>query len=372
MPIDFGELDRDLLHVMVAGPGFGEGVAVALPGRGWILVDGCRVDGPVGGDLPLAAIVERYRGSDDPISWMVLTHPHEDHAAGFAETLDRLQPDSVGLAGLDPPQRSLLSEAESWVEASASHEVTLRRRQVLAAFRALIARSEAGRPLAVLHAGKHLVETERVRVEVLAPLPGAMNALFTEANGNWRKIGPKVNSLSVVLLIEFGSTRVVLAADQITEPDRGTGWRAILPRSPTAAAPHGLKVPHHGSAEAHHEDLMSVGPSGSTWWVTPFSKKRMPRPNPDLGPLLSRNAPVRLTVMPTRSARERAGERTQLGLTDYAACFESNLPDWLGEVEEITPPRPLEPFDPLWAAGFDDRGAAVRHWRGSAAIELTG
>ena len=64
MSLDLEALDRNLLYVMVAGPGFGEGVAVALPERGWILVDGCRVDGPVGEDLPLAAIVERFRRPD--------------------------------------------------------------------------------------------------------------------------------------------------------------------------------------------------------------------------------------------------------------------------------------------------------------------
>ena len=36
-------LSRDLLYVFVAGPGYGEGIAVAFPERGWLMVDGCQV-----------------------------------------------------------------------------------------------------------------------------------------------------------------------------------------------------------------------------------------------------------------------------------------------------------------------------------------
>lgn len=49
------------LAVFVAGPGLGEGVAVALPGGGWLLIDGCRAGGAVGDDAPLLAIWKTWR-----------------------------------------------------------------------------------------------------------------------------------------------------------------------------------------------------------------------------------------------------------------------------------------------------------------------
>ena len=101
---ELDKLDRSLLHVFVAGPGFGEGIAIALPEKGWILVDGCRTGGRAGQDLPLLAILRRWRRSDDePIEWMLFTHPHEDHADGFAEVVDALTPVRIGMMG--PPRR---------------------------------------------------------------------------------------------------------------------------------------------------------------------------------------------------------------------------------------------------------------------------
>lgn len=36
-------LDRSLLHLFVTGPRDGEGLALALPGTGWVLIDSCQV-----------------------------------------------------------------------------------------------------------------------------------------------------------------------------------------------------------------------------------------------------------------------------------------------------------------------------------------
>jgi hypothetical protein len=57
-------LDRSLLHIFVAGPGYREGIAVALPHSGWIVLDGCRVST---GRLPILAILDRWRSSTEPV-----------------------------------------------------------------------------------------------------------------------------------------------------------------------------------------------------------------------------------------------------------------------------------------------------------------
>jgi hypothetical protein len=55
------ELPEDRLHVFVAGPGTGEGIAVALPGGRWLLIDGCQTGSGSARSYPLQAIVERFR-----------------------------------------------------------------------------------------------------------------------------------------------------------------------------------------------------------------------------------------------------------------------------------------------------------------------
>lgn len=49
-------LRTDLLYVFVAGPGKGEGIAVAFPGGDWLFVDGCRTSDT----FPLRSIFDRF------------------------------------------------------------------------------------------------------------------------------------------------------------------------------------------------------------------------------------------------------------------------------------------------------------------------
>jgi glyoxylase-like metal-dependent hydrolase (beta-lactamase superfamily II) len=87
-------LDRSLIHVFVAGPGYGEGIAVALPDRGWLVLDGCRISN---GRLPLLAILEQWRSGDEPVDALLLTHPHSDHAFGIREVIETTAPRHLGV-----------------------------------------------------------------------------------------------------------------------------------------------------------------------------------------------------------------------------------------------------------------------------------
>jgi len=128
-------LDRSLVHVFVAGPGMGEGVAIALPDKGWIVLDSCRTAGDPGQDLPVLSIIDRWQTSpdDDPVEWMLLTHPHDDHADGFGEVLDRLNPNRVGITGQSPPSASLLSEIRRKTRLDRLTEDTIRSGRILTA-----------------------------------------------------------------------------------------------------------------------------------------------------------------------------------------------------------------------------------------------
>jgi len=109
-----GELDRSLLHVFVAGPGTGEGVLVALPDtKGWIAVDGCKV----GAEGCLDWLLLEMKGEDEPLALLVLTHPHEDHAAGIPELLERYQPTEVLVTADSPVGKNLVEQAGGWLTA---------------------------------------------------------------------------------------------------------------------------------------------------------------------------------------------------------------------------------------------------------------
>ncbi|MBX3273144.1 MAG: MBL fold metallo-hydrolase [Sandaracinaceae bacterium] len=101
----------DLLYVFVAGPGTGEGIAVALPGADWIVVDGCEV----GGASVTAAILRAYLRSGDEQRAFFLTHPHDDHVGGVPELLERHRPDAVWLTAKAPHGPHLLEVCRAWL-----------------------------------------------------------------------------------------------------------------------------------------------------------------------------------------------------------------------------------------------------------------
>lgn len=115
-----GSLNREHLHVFVAGPGFGEGVAVALPGQGWLLIDSCEVRF---GDIALLSVVERWRSSEEePVEALMFTHPHQDHCEGLPLLLERLQPSRVLVAGVDSEPRALELQRRYWEHVSQESE----------------------------------------------------------------------------------------------------------------------------------------------------------------------------------------------------------------------------------------------------------
>src|SRR5271170_7292865 len=73
----------DELEVSVFGPGFGECLAVHLPGGKWVLVDSCR---DAGGD-PVTLAYLRSLGVEPAtdVSTVIASHWHMDHVDGIAE-----------------------------------------------------------------------------------------------------------------------------------------------------------------------------------------------------------------------------------------------------------------------------------------------
>ncbi len=271
-------LDRDLVYVFVAGPGVGEGIAVALPGAGWLLVDGCAA-GSGGSGLPLESIVTRWSaGPEDPVVAMVLTHPHEDHAAGFSELVGRFDPAVIALAGKDG--EDLLSSVRAKLRArrAAAHEI--RTGSVLAAFLAIDrwAEDHAGRLLALRDGMEIPVGSGEVTVTARAP-----DLMTVGSRGARGEVLRADNHMSIVLEINHGSGRIVLTSDLPryltgTTTPVPSGWDHVMSKHAHLGAHTVLKIPHHGSAEAMHPDLMDAGAAElRAWSVTPHNSSRLPR-----------------------------------------------------------------------------------------------
>ena len=379
------ELDRSLLHVFVAGPGRGEGVAVAFPGAGWLLIDGCRTAGrEAGDDLPLKAVLEAWRRSaEDPVEWMVLTHPHSDHCEGFAELVDLLEPARIGLSGPPPPGRTALEVLQIWMQTSATTAQALARKQVESALLAIATwQDRHSRVLSPLHQGTRVWpphgtagDDAALTIDVLAPDPGLLAAV---EDLSWTNFQPLANGMSTVLRLRWGALEVWLTGDLprfhtgSTEPVP-TGWDHVLAQHSELdeVAAH-LKVPHHGSQPALHPGLLTWdSESPPETWVTPYSSCKLPKAGAGGGmeTLLSKREHVRLTALPISRARQPPRPvDAQLTHAEYGQAIQH--PDTPPHAVEVTPPHIIEPEAPIWAAAFDATGSCVGRWRGRVAFTV--
>ncbi|HMJ02807.1 MAG TPA: MBL fold metallo-hydrolase, partial [Conexibacter sp.] len=77
------------LSLTVFGPGFGESSMIGVPHGEWIVLDSL-IDPSTGANPAL----ELLREHDARPTIVVLTHPHDDHAAGFTASSNRRDVDS--------------------------------------------------------------------------------------------------------------------------------------------------------------------------------------------------------------------------------------------------------------------------------------
>jgi beta-lactamase superfamily II metal-dependent hydrolase len=369
-------LPRDRLHVFVAGPGRGEGIAIAMPNGSWLLVDSCRTGSGATRQLVLRALVRRFGGTHSRVSHMLITHPHTDHVDGFAELLDDLDPDFVGVTGPDP-RTNLAREAELPPATGVTTHVQLRRSLKTAFARIQVWDEQHPGGLISLADGARLPATGDLLARVVAPDAEILERWWREGRLPRLLGGPGANDLSAVLELRWGSGRVLLAGD-LPVTRNGvpveTGWEHVLDRHAELAGAHVIKIPHHGSIESLHPKLLVANDDASAWIVTAFSPSDLPRSGDDdgLAFLTDRQSPVLLTAPPVPRRRLGAsvsGRVSRIGLAELRAALRNNRRFPVG-CETLIPGTGVEPLDPVWYVAIDRRGRVIDRRRGFAALEV--
>jgi beta-lactamase superfamily II metal-dependent hydrolase len=192
----------------------GQGDSILIEGSrgGRMLVDG----GPDPSRL-LIALDERLPAWDHRIDTLVLTHPHEDHAAGLAILLSRYRIGRIYEPGMIGPGPGY------------------------AAMAALLA--HGGPPHGTLSTGDRLT-LDDIRFRVLWPDPGRVPLRPSDG-------GSAINNVSIVLLGEVGGRRFLLAGDIEEQVDPEILARG-LPEVDL------LKVAHHGSRTSSTQAFLDV------------------------------------------------------------------------------------------------------------------
>lgn len=375
---DLVRLDRSLLHCFVVGPGVGEAIAVALPGEGWLFVDCCRV----AGQIPTEELYVRYRSSGADIAVAsVLTHPHEDHAEGFGELIEAVRPRFVAVPGNDMPREHLLFAATAGQQSAdplSSHEQSVAR-SVRAELDAIGEWERSGR--GKVHGFRDGVSHDfgRVRMDVRAP-DGELMKKFFRPKLLGRRFRREANLLSVVLELTFGRTTVTLGSDLPRYRTGGkqvatTGWDLVMKAHPGLGAHTALKVPHHGSHEASHPNLMTARAASRAWFVTPYNSSKLPRvaDQEGLPALLAMEPSILLTGVPA-SKRVQApvaapGKVSLASLVSRTSQQPTGLA-FLDQGVEVRPGHATGVLDCVWCVAFDDQGAVRGRWRGRGALEV--
>ncbi len=350
---DLKTLDNGLLYVFVLGPGEGEAIAVALPGReGWILIDGCR-----SGDksIGLIHVLEHWRKAE-PIRAYALTHPHTDHAKGIVELLE-LYGDEIDKIAVT---RTAATAVASQQTIPTSRSIIAKQvKKGLEAIERLCA-SKPGLRIDLVE-GCRLVQTGSVVVTVHSPRNGTRVA--------------DTNEQSAVIEIERGRSRVILGSDLPTKVSDGIGWEALVSARPCIGEHSMLKIPHHGSCTSHHGGLFKRQVSKAAWAATPFNTHGLPDmvSMSGLRWILTRDTPVHLTAPPISKTVQvpvpHPGTLMLSVMRDRISTAPTGNPVLDAGAVEVTP-RAINSGDSLWCFALDDTGQVSHRWRGDAAIEV--
>lgn len=287
-------LPADGLSLVVFGPGFGESIVVRAPPDDWLVVDSMR-DRPTRRN-PAAELLAEH---DATASAIALTHPHEDHADGFATLIERWPSAKVGLLPehilhdedrlSDPDlERALRGGKAEHAMAAAldAWEREPRRRWPL-------------QPQSSLQLGE-------ATVTVLGP---STRAIERARSGS--TVHP--NALSGPMSVEWKQTRLILGADLPANE-----WQQLAQgkAAPGPGEHNALKVPHHGSRSAQPQLLAEPADGrGRSWILTPWKlgSGTLPRFDDDEGMalILSRVAQAHLTSLPVALSRSQTQTATR-------------------------------------------------------------
>jgi hypothetical protein len=333
-----------VLEIVVLGNGQREGIVVGFDERGeqkWVVVDCCcsrRADSRTNASL---AFLES-RGART-VELLCVTHPHEDHICGVAQLMssDELSvPRVVRFPSVEAhrltdiltrrarvEQRALRAIERSagrrlqWVEDTVSEHI-----DELRAFDALLEEGmRAGlievpveSPIQVYPPPNPAMEGERSAVEIWAIGPPrravrAYERLLRGEGGSGSVavsvISEALNLLSVCLLVKYGCTSILLAADTVDAAWEGIIDQFALPRLSM------VKVAHHGSDYSLGkgvrlwEDHICVDGTPVTGVIAPF--RALPTAEA-LAYLCNYCEPLLLTVVPEH-LRSLGGYRLGIG-----------------------------------------------------------
>jgi hypothetical protein len=275
------------VEVSVVGRGYGECVLVHLGWGDWLIVDCCLADPEPPAPYP-ALYLERIGVPFEQVRWLLASHWHDDHVAGF-RALTRL----CGTATVFMSEALRSQEFASLVLAEIEEPPGRIGSGIREMRQTLKELKKSSRTVEQARADQRLSldEMDGLTREIWALSPSnaaslrAKSAFVQEAlpvaAARRRVRAPGPNEASVALHVRVGDVVILLGADLENEKAADRGWKAVLesvgrPRERASL----FKLAHHGADNGDHPDVWAdMLDKEPVVALTPYGQG--PRPRPD-------------------------------------------------------------------------------------------
>lgn len=297
----------DELELSVFGRGYGEAICVHSGDGEWTIVDSC-INPYTRQPAALSYLESLHLAAPNVVRLVVATHWDDDHIRGLNDIVEAC-PGATFACSAALRRREIIAfviEQEAARGALGSGVDEFRKILRLCRDRGtLILWAKANLPLHPLPPG------DAPRVVALSPSEDAFERSvesLIEAATAARSTVPRryrapegANGASVAMSVRNENVAVLLGADLETSTNDEAGWEAVVRYCRPSVQASAVKVPHHGSSGAHHEEMWSqLAVSNALAVLAPWARgtKFLPT-DEDLGRLRSVAGRVYITAVPS-------------------------------------------------------------------------
>jgi beta-lactamase superfamily II metal-dependent hydrolase len=279
--------NSDEIEFTLIGPGYGECGLVHLGGNNWIIVDSC-IDKHTGRPAALEYLQKIGVDAASAVKLIVATHWHDDHVRGLTELLRVCTSATFSCSQAFTRdefvqfievynKNNKLSDGSGTREFSETFHLLAeaRRGSRKAIENRLIFRLEAANSGHGHECNVTTLSPSDAQIDITLRAIGALIPQDREQKKWAADANP--NHASVVCWIEIGPIKLLLGAD-LEEVTSNRGWAAIIS---STERPQGkaviFKVPHHGSSNAHNDNVWTEMLEGNPIAVlAPFNRTPLP------------------------------------------------------------------------------------------------
>ena len=225
----------------------GDSIILELPDNNWAVVDCYKT----GAQIESPALTFLKEKKVERLKFVCLTHPHFDHFHGMLEIFKYFSSDERGIEyfwGFGIGKKEL-----KYFKNQFGTKQEYRELRDLYDF--IIKKAKDKRiKYRILGEGTDCLNIESLKIKSYAPISRDVLEYFEKWGGDRTRTKDE-NLLSVVLIITYGDTNVVLGADTISWKEILKAWSEDCEREIRKLRFHFVKVSHHGSKDGNHEEL---------------------------------------------------------------------------------------------------------------------